>query len=155
MNGDPTIKEISGFLVTGITVRTLNTEEANAATAKLPGLWQRFYSKALAAEIPYSLPDSRIYGVYHKYESDYKGPYSVTAGVAVSQAAESAEFESVLVRSGRYLVFEEKGIIPDIVVRAWSKVWKYFEQSSNFERRYTTDFEVYAADDEVAIHIAA
>jgi predicted transcriptional regulator YdeE len=143
----------SSLLVGGITVRTTNRDEANPASAKLPAQWGRFFAEGLAERIPNRLPDSPVYGVYSAYESDHKGAYDLTAGVAVLQASDNPEFTSVEIASGPYLVFEARGAMPAVVIETWRAVWQYFEDHPEVRRRYATDFEVYRGPDEVAIHV--
>jgi predicted transcriptional regulator YdeE len=154
MTAEPPVIDIPPFLVTGITVRTSYSDEKNRETARLPGLWERFYSEALAAEIPHALPDTPMYGVYYGYDSDYRGEFNTTAGVAVTAASDSNRFQTVQVPGGKYMVFEAKGTMPEIVVQTWGSIWEFFETNGAFKRRYTTDFELYKAADEIAIHIA-
>ena len=45
----PTLKYIEGFTVTGVSTKTQNTDEFNEKKARLPSLWQQFYSSDLAA----------------------------------------------------------------------------------------------------------
>ncbi len=144
--------EIQPFTVSGISVRTLNSDEAQPLKAKLPGLWGQFFGQGLADKTPNKLAESPVYGVYSAYESDASGQYSVTAGVSVSKA--SPEFESIAVSGGRYLVFEAKGPMPQVIIETWAVVGSFFERSKEFKRAFTTDFEEYRGSDEVAIHIA-
>lgn len=75
----------------------------------------------------------------------------MTAGVSVSKA--SPEFESIAVGGGRYLVFEAKGPMPQVIIETWAG-GSFFERSKEFKRAFSTDFEEYRGSDEVAIHIA-
>lgn len=44
----PIVKYVARFTVTGLNVRTQNSNEFNEKTAKLPSLWQQFYASDLA-----------------------------------------------------------------------------------------------------------
>ena len=148
----PTITEVHPFTVSGISVRTINSDEAQPLTAKLPSLWGLFYNQGLAGKFPNKLDDSSVYGVYSEYESDASGHYRTTAGVRVSKA--SADFDSIEIRGGQYLVFTANGAMPQIVVDTWVTIWSFFETSKDYRRCFTTDFEKYLGPNEVAIHIA-
>ena len=148
----PTITEVHPFTVSGISVRTINSDEAQPLTAKLPGLWGQFHSQGLAGKILDKVDDPSVYGVYSEYESDASGHYRTTAGVRVSKA--SADFDSVEIRGGQYLVFKAKGAMPQIAVDTWVTIWSFFETTRDFQRCFTTDFEKYPGPNEVAIHIA-
>jgi predicted transcriptional regulator YdeE len=59
MSISSTVKHVESFIVTGFSARTQNKDEFNEKTAKLPGLWQQFYTSELAA-------NAKIFGVYSK-----------------------------------------------------------------------------------------
>ena len=89
------------------------------------------------------------YGVYHQYESNYKGDYSL------SIAIEDRDSESCIVipNSEKYEIFkvdtsEEQGIY-----NIWSKIWK-LEEEGTLVRAYSYDFEKYYPNGEIEIHIA-
>ncbi len=144
-NKEPTLISVDGFKVIGLSVRTTNSDEFNPATAQLPDLWQRFYSSGSGV----TDPDSIILGVYSDYESDASVYYTVTAGVKSA----SAEKSTTTVLSGEYLVFENQGVFPHVVVETWQRVWGYFEGQKEILRRFKTDFEMYKADGNIAIYI--
>lgn len=146
---------LTPFSVTGIQVRTINRDEFDPATAKLPQLWQRFYQDGVAAQIAATATGpavAHIYGVYADYESDATGHYTVTAGMAVAPAPQGV-FNTVDIAAGDYLVFTEKGAMPQAVITAWMRVWQYFEANPDTKRRFHTDFERYDGADDVAVHI--
>jgi predicted transcriptional regulator YdeE len=60
----------------------------------------------------------------------------------------------VAVRGGQYLVFENHGAMPQAVIDGWGAVWRYFAQSQNYKRLFTTDYEEYRGPDRVAIFIS-
>jgi predicted transcriptional regulator YdeE len=83
------------------------------------------------------------------------GAYTVTAGVQVDPAATGADdFTNVDVAGGEYLVFAGKGPMPQLVIDTWMAVWEHFTNNNEYQRAYTTDFEVYSGMDQVAIHIS-
>ena len=140
----PTLKYVEGFTVTGLSTKTQNTHEFNEKTAKLPSLWQQFYSSDLAA-------NANIFEVYSDYESDANGFFTVTVGV--TDDSELAEFGSVKIQAGNYLVFQGTGPMPSTVVETWKQIWDYFEAESNYQRSFISDFEAYSGSDKVAIYI--
>ncbi|CAI8742122.1 GyrI-like domain-containing protein [Pseudomonas sp. IT-P4] len=148
---EPNIAHISRFLVSGLTVRTRNQDESRQESAKIPGLWGQFFASSVAEQIPDRLPNAPVVGVYSTYESDANGLYNVTAGVPVTET--SADFDSIEIQEGKYLVFEARGPMPAAVIQAWGDIWNYFEQHQQVQRRYATDFESYGGPDEVRIHI--
>jgi predicted transcriptional regulator YdeE len=144
MSISPRVKYVESFIVTGFSVRTQNNDEFNENTAKLPSLWQNFYTSELAA-------NANIFGVYSNYDSDANGPYTVTAGVA--SFPESTPLSSVTIQTGNYLVFQGSGPMPAIVVATWKRVWEFFETNTEYRRHFISDFEAYSGSDEVAIYI--
>ena len=149
----PKLISIDHFNVTGLSVRTSNREEFNPETATLPELWQRFYSEDLANKIPNRISDSPIFGVYSNYESNADGLYTLTAGVKSKDQPSTPAFCSIPVLAGDYLVFENKGMMPHVVIDTWLIIWNYFKSQQHITRRYETDFEVYQNDEDIAIYI--
>ena len=140
----PLLKQVEKFIVTGFSVRTKNDDEFNEHSAKLPTLWQQFYSSDLMSNSP-------IFGVYSDYESDSNGFYKVTAGG--SHENREKNYSSVTVQTGNYLVFQKKGPMPFTVIETWKQVWSYFAKNEEFQRSFISDFELYKGADEVEIYI--
>jgi predicted transcriptional regulator YdeE len=135
MSIKPTVKQVERFIVTGFSVRTQNSDEFNEKTAKLPNLWQQFYTSELAN-------NANIFSVYSNYDSDANGPYTVTVGV-----------KSVTIEAGNYLVFQGIGPMPATVVETWKQVWDFFETNTDHRRNFISDFEAHVGPDQVAIFI--
>ncbi len=144
MSIQPIVKQVESFIVAGLSVRTQNSDEFNEKTAKLPSLWQQFYTSELAT-------NANIFGVYSDYESDANGLYTTTVGVRDN--TERTKFTTVTVQAGNYLVFEGAGPMPSTLVKTWKQVWNYFEIENNYQRCFISDFEAYSGSDEVAIYI--
>lgn len=134
--------------IAGIKVRTTNAAQFNPATAKIAGLWGRFFSEDLFNKLPGKLATSPVYGVYSGYDSDYMGAFDVTAGVATAQTE-----GSLALQAGEYLVFKGVGPMPQTVVQTWGIVWQYFQNNPDVKRSYGTDYEAYLGTDTVEIHI--
>lgn len=147
------LEHIEGFTVVGLRVRTINSDEFNPATAKLPQLWGRFFSERIADGVPNRLNKNAIFGVYSEYASDDTDFYTVTAGVKVDSKELLPELKDVNVETGEYLVFEGQGEMPQAVIQTWKTVWGYFSHNPEYKRRYRTDFELYQGSDRIAIYI--
>lgn len=141
---DPVLKHVDSFTVSGLTVRTKNSDEFNPEKAKLPNLWQQFYSRN-------HIHNTTVYGVYSDYESDAHGAYNLTAGT--SNNNQEIELNTVRINSGNYLVFQNKGPMPQTVIETWKRIWDYFTVDCPHQRCYKTDFEEYKNGDEVAVYI--
>ena len=136
-------------IIQGISTRTTNANEMNRATAKIGALYQLFDKKVI---VDYK-NGSRVYGVYFNYDSDLNGEYSVLAGT--DQVDQNQTLESMTLPGGKYLVFEAKGVVPQVVIDTWGVIWHYFaNENSQFKRAYTVDFEYYKTHDEIEIYIA-
>ena len=140
--------DVEARTITGLKVRTKNSDEMNADRQKIAPLWARFYEEVL----PGLESEASIYSVYHNYESDAHGFYDVTVGADLLKQTE--EMQTVTLEEGRYLMFPVKGELPQAIVDTWKHVWAYFEDPSVDERRaYETDFELYKNEREVEIYI--
>ncbi|WP_336346837.1 GyrI-like domain-containing protein [Pseudomonas monsensis] len=144
-------QQIDAFTVSGLRVRTDNAAEHSTESAKIGPMWRQFFAGALTEIIPDQQAGSPVYGVYSAYESDASGAFDVTAGVAVDKPA--GGYESVEIEAGDYLVFEAHGQMPDAVISTWGKVWTFFNDNPQIQRRYATDFEAYTDPESVSIHI--
>ncbi len=142
------INELEKINVTGISVRTTNANEMTPANAKIGALWEKFYTE-LAPKLS---PNSQVFGLYTNYESDHTGAFDV---VACSDVINTQELESFQVNSGKYLVFSGVGEMPQAVISLWGEVWNYFSSADcQYERAFTTDFELYKSETEIEIYIA-
>ncbi|WP_454782334.1 GyrI-like domain-containing protein [Legionella sp. WA2022007384] len=144
----PQLINLQAFTVIGLSARTKNSDEFNPQTAKLPELWQRFFTSKISTQ-----SDVPIYGVYSDYESDCNGFYTVTAGVKLNDLTIKNNFNSISVNKGNYLVFKNSGSMPQAIIETWQAIWLYFENQSTVLRAYETDFEIYMGQEQCAIYI--
>ena len=145
------IVHIPGFVVHGVSTRTCNRDEMQTATARIGALWNTFGQNVL----PHASAQTQVFGVYHRYESDAHGAYTVTAGIDAWAGAESNGHDKVSVAEGSYMVFGSKGAMPQAAIAAWQQVWTYFSQEDcPHQRAYSTDFERYDGPEQVSLFIA-
>jgi len=143
---EPRLVERKEMRVMGIRVRTLNSNETNLKSAKIPGLWNRFYEENIKAKIPHRLDPDVILGVYSSYENDYLGEYDLLIGAQVSDLEMVSGLSSQIILPSKYLVFKAKGQMPRAVMATWAEIWNYFATNSTpYHRSYTADFEWYHA----------
>lgn len=145
------LQHIDGFEVSGLSVRTTNGDEMNPSTAKIGQLWETFYARAY----PKLTAGANVYGVYTHYESDHMGAYDVMACSDRLPADALNGSVTSQIASGQYLTFTARGEMPQTVIQLWGTIWDYFSAGDCVHTRaYTTDFEHYLSEDEVAISIA-
>ncbi len=77
------------FDVIGLSVRTSNAQEFSGQ-GQISVLWEKYFSEQIALKIPNKLEDY-LYGVYHDYESDANGAYTLTIGLKVKPATKAPE----------------------------------------------------------------
>lgn len=142
---------VAPFSVSGLKVRTRNSAEMAADTAKIGPMWGQFFAEGLNERIAPQQSAPPIYGVYSGYESDASGAFDVTAGMGVEEPAQG--YATIDIEEGRYLVFEGTGPMPATVISAWQHIWHYFEENPQIQRRFATDFEAYNGPESVAVHI--
>lgn len=143
--------QVAAFRVSGLKVRTRNTDESEPGSGKIGPMWGRFFGEGLYEKIPGKQMGSPVYGVYSAYESDADGLFDVSAAVATDEPAPG--FESQVIQAGTYRVFEARGAIPEAIIQTWQQIWSYFQQPDAPARAYATDFEAYVGDDVALIHI--
>ncbi len=133
--------------VTGLSVRTKNALEGDEATARIGGLWGRFFQEGHAARAN----GRATYSVYSDYASDVNGEYTVVLGFEGEEGEAAA-----VISAGRYLLFESVGPSSEATIRGWQQVWSFFQQPGAPERAYTADFEEYGprVPERVRIYVA-
>ncbi|MPQ75878.1 GyrI-like domain-containing protein [Hydrogenovibrio sp. JE_KL2] len=142
---------IEAIQVHGLVVRTRNVDEMNPETSKIAPLWQQFWQDVAPL---LDEQKSQVYGVYYDYESDASGEFNVMAGTDFL-TNDNASLKPVTIEKGNYLVFVGKGDMPQTVINTWADIWAYFSADNcEYQRAYTTDFELWKGGDEVHIHIA-
>ncbi|WP_026560584.1 effector binding domain-containing protein [Bacillus sp. J37] len=122
-------------------IKTNNFSD-NLLMEKITGLWK---------EASHHLPDQdmNIYGVYHDYESDYKGDYRLSIAIEDSKSDPSLEIPD----HEKYEIFKVDAEDEQGIINTWKMIWER-ENSGGLKRAYTYDFEKYAPDGEVKIYIA-
>jgi len=110
---------------------------------KIMGVWQ-------ASQPQIAQQQGAVYGVYHEYDNDYKGDYSLTIAVE-SQQDDSDALE--VSESAAYQVFPVDAADEQGVIKAWKNIWK-LEEEGSLRRAYTLDYEKYDADGVKSIYIA-
>ena len=153
-------KYLDALHVVGLKIITSNDNESSPDTAKIPALWQQFFSENIEEQIPDRKPGGNILGVYSDYDSELRGVYSVIVGREVTAIQKlPADMAAVTIPAARYLVFSDEGEMPKIIYSLWQSIWEYFADNSDHRRLYTADFERYPADEssrvEIYIAIAA
>ncbi|OLF35841.1 GyrI-like domain-containing protein [Psychrobacter sp. Cmf 22.2] len=147
----------------GISTRTTNNAEISHDTAKLGRLWQNFYQN----HMEHLSEGEDIYGVYRNYESeDLIGAFDVVASWKVKSepvegqdsdedsnvlsadnilsSAHASDVVTAIIPAGKYMVFTEKGRMPNTVMNAWERAWEYFHNPDcAHTRTFDVDFEHY------------
>jgi predicted transcriptional regulator YdeE len=135
--------------VHGISTRTNNALEMSSE-GKIPQLWADFDKHV---DVNY-MAGNRVFGVYDNYASDANGDFDVTAATNQENVPTQVELISKTIKAGKYLVFTEKGEMPQIAIDAWNEVWAYFTSDEcEYERCYGVDYEYYVSGGEVRVFI--
>lgn len=121
-------------------IRTNNFKDVRLLK-KISQLWE---------EVGEQLPENVIvYAVYHEYESDYKGDYSLSIATE-DEANGTIEISS----DEKYIVYKVDPTLGEQgVFTTWRNIWRQ-EEESEMERTYSIDFEKYYPNGEIEIHIA-
>lgn len=133
---------VPAFIVAGISVRTTNADEF-AGIERISGLWQRFFTENVLAQIP-SKVDDAIVNLYGEYESDKDGAYTVLLGCRVTDAKNVPEGMTIWhVPEQKMRCFTtHRGKFPDVIVDQWQEIWA-LEQQGSLHRSYGVDFAVH------------
>lgn len=96
----------------GMSVRTNNGAESEAATQKIAPLWQAFmgqYGEQIFGKLP-------VYGVYYDYASDMDGDYSLMTAVEAGTIEHDDKLTPLTLEGGNYLCFSATGEMPQAVI---------------------------------------
>ena len=131
------------FLNILASIRTNNFQDEHCVE-KIQALWQEqegAVKEAFAQGEP-------VYAVYHDYDSDYKGDYSLS--ICRLTDGEVYDFDT---SEQTYQVFEADKEDPQAILHAWQRIWQA-EEAGELHRDYTIDFEKYDPDQTVAVFVA-
>ncbi len=92
--------------------------------------------------------NENIYGLYHEYESDYRGDYTLCVAV------EGIDKSSVSIpEDTKYEVFKVNTNDEQSIFNTWNEIWKK-EDGNQLNWAYTYDFEKYYPDGNIDIYIS-
>ncbi|GAA0373164.1 GyrI-like domain-containing protein [Paenibacillus motobuensis] len=109
--------------------------------SKITGIWQNVQGRPEVANMV-------IYGVYHNYESNYKGDYDLSIATSSFNTA-----KKLTVSEQGYTIFKVDRSKENGVFEAWQHIWA-LEESGELDRTYTLDYEKYDVNGEIEIFIA-
>lgn len=89
------------------------------------------------------------YGLYHNYESDYKGDYSLS--IAIESNGEEPTI--AIPQNEKYVIYQVETGNEQGIFNTWAEIWAQ-EETGTLKRAYTYDFEKYYPDGEIEIYIA-
>ncbi|AXI08484.1 AraC family transcriptional regulator [Oceanobacillus zhaokaii] len=126
-------------IITSIRTNNFNDERV---MQKITEMWKEASNRLTKNE-------NITYGVYHNYESDYKGDYSLSVG---SEDTNGKSFIEIP-KNEKYEIFKVNTTEEQGIFNSWSKIWDQ-EEAGTLERAYSFDFEKYYPNGEIEIHIA-
>lgn len=129
------------FAINSVTTNNFTDENM---IDKIQSLWQEAQSK---------IKDNTgcVYGVYHHYQSDYRGDY--TLSIAVDHPIQHVASTITPNPIDNYAVFEVNDNHEDKIYQTWQQIWA-LEQGNKIRRAYDVDFEKYYPDGRVEIYIS-
>lgn len=92
--------------------------------------------------------DGSIFGVYHNYDSNYRGDYDLSIAIATDQPA-----HGTIQLGQHYREFKISLNQPSSIVEAWHAIWA-MEDKGDLQRQYDADYEEYRPNGTVSIFIS-
>ena len=120
------------------TVRTNNFNDN--AKQKIGNLWIKYMENKLPSE---------VYGIYHSYENNYKGNYTLSICTPIEDGSTGVYFEIDNIKYAAYPVLLDS---EDAIFKTWQKIWND-EENKKLNRAYMLDYEHYRLDG-VTIYIS-
>lgn len=139
------IIQLSEIKLVGITARTNLTNEMNPLTAKIGTTVQQYFREAFPEKISHRKKPGITLCVYTEYESDYTGDYTFFIGEEVTSFEDLPQgSRSLTIQPQTYTLFTtEPGVMPQVVIEAWQKIWQMTPMELEGKRAYRADFELY------------
>lgn len=137
----------------GICVRTNNAQEIDKMKGKIFPCIQRYFHQGLSEKISKRKKPGTTYCAYTDYESDHNGDYTYFIGEEVSShdIPLPEGFQKLVIPQQHYSKFTTgPAPMPDVIINAWTEIWKMSPKQLGGQRSYKTDFEVY--DERAADH---
>ncbi|HAM81737.1 GyrI-like domain-containing protein [Ornithinibacillus bavariensis] len=122
-------------------VRTNNFKD-ESIMQKITDMWKKA-SSVLTNQ------DEVTYGLYHDYESDYKGDYSLSVAIESSDNTSTINIPN----TSKYKIFEVDTTDENGILNTWKRIWDR-EEKGDLKRAYSFDYEKYYPNGQIEIHIA-
>lgn len=137
--------ELTEIKIAGISCRTNNANEMNQDLAQIGKTVQEYFKVINKEGIKSSKNTGVTYCVYTDYATDYTGDYTFVIGQEVSSFEEiPSHFAQVIICAQEYTKFTtESGVMPNVCVDAWKRIWQMSDDELEGRRSYKTDLEIY------------
>jgi len=144
---EKTVIKLPEIKLVGISVRTSYQQERDKIKGNIFPCIQRYFHELLCERIANRTKPGTTFCAYTDYDSDYKGAYTYFIGEEVSSfdlSLEEKELQKLIIPAQQYVKFTNgPAPMPDVVVKAWKKIWKMTPKEMGGRRNYKTDFEIY------------
>lgn len=139
-----TTTQLPEIKLVGIKCRTNNAAEMVSSTAKIASIIAKYFQQSLSEKIVHRKKSGITYCVYTDYESDFTGDYTYFIGEEVRSFDNVSEvFSTIAIPAQHYSKFtNEPGVMPDVCISMWKKIWQMKPEELGGERKYLADFEI-------------
>lgn len=141
------LEKLSEKKLVGLSIRTNNAEifASDPSTNKISLTIQKYFQNGLAETIKNRKNPGINFCAYTNYENDFQGDYTFFIGEEVASFdGVSENLETHIIPAQTYTKFtSDKGIMPDVCINMWQKIWQMPISDLGGERAYRTDFEIY------------
>lgn len=139
------ITKLPEIKLIGIKCRTNNATEMDPTKAKIGSMIQTYFQTYVAEKIANRSSPNTTYCVYSEYDSDHNGDYTYFIGEEVTEVSVAPQgmFE-LNIPAQDYIKFTNgPGVMPDVCISIWTKIWQMSPNELGGTRSYVADFEVY------------
>jgi len=130
----------------GICVRTSYEQELDKMKGNIFPYVRRYFHEVLSEKIPNRAKPGTTFCVYTNYESDYRGAYTYFIGEEVTSLDHPLpeDYQKLIIPTQKYVKFTTAPApMPEVIVNAWSSIWKMSSAELGGKRCYHTDYEIY------------
>jgi predicted transcriptional regulator YdeE len=137
--------ELPEIKMAGLSFLTSYAIESVRESSRISPFVQNYFYQKISERIISSKEPGTTYCVYTNYKNDYRGAYTFFIGEEVDSLNKlSPDLKSLIIPAQKYVKFTTKsGMMPDVVIKSWQKIWEMTPDELGGERSYLADFEVY------------
>lgn len=134
------LKKLLKIAYSKMKILWLKIRTSNNKSEEIWKLWEKFYTEWHIDKL--WLHGKSIYAVYHNYELNQNWRFDIQYGnydLLLGWESTLSWYDSIDIEKNDYKIFQVNGETGKEIFATWQEIW-----SSNIERSFKTDYELYS-----------